>query len=247
MAADRTRYEALYLVGYDAETGGYGFHLFDTFGSAYSGTVGVGRRVDHTIAFVFDYPSGRLVNRFTWSPADETWAMELVDVTPTGAGADAGIGNEEGSVAHAKTVRFRAGILQTGNNTGIPVPEDVLASLGGGKRPLVVVTVERYTYRGAVGSMAGKPMVALSAEQRAAAGVRGGDEVDVALRLDLEPRTVQLPADLRAALVEAGALDAFEAAAPSRKKEDVRQVEAAKAPETRQRRIEKIVAKLRDA
>lgn len=85
VAADRTRYEALYLIGYDAETGGYDFHLFDTFGSAYSGTVGVGRRVGHTIAFVFDYPNGRLANRFTWSPADETWAMELVDVTPTGA------------------------------------------------------------------------------------------------------------------------------------------------------------------
>lgn len=158
-----------------------------------------------------------------------------------------GVGHQEDTVAHAKTITFRVKIAQTGNNTGIPVPEDVLASLGGGRRPLVVVTLGQHTYRGAVGSMAGTPMVALSAEHRAAAGVRGGDEVDVALRLDLEPRTVDLPEDLRAALVAAGVLDAFAAAAPSRKKEDVRQVETAKAPETRQRRIAKIVGRLADA
>lgn len=57
---------------------------------------------------------------------------------------------------------------------------------------------------------------------------------------------MQLPSDLRAALVDAGALDGFEALAPSRKKEDVRNVESAKTPETRERRIAKIVSKLKD-
>jgi uncharacterized protein len=58
-------------------------------------------------------------------------------------------------------------------------------------------------------------MIPLSAEHRAAAGVQGGDEVEVSVRLDLEPRTVTLPADLEAALVVAGVLEAFEASAPS--------------------------------
>ena len=148
---------------------------------------------------------------------------------------------------HAEVFTFRSTILQTGNNTGIPVPDDVVAKLGAGKRPLVVVGLRGHTYRSAVASMGGRFMIALSAEHRAAASVQGGDEVEVAIRLDLKSRTVQLPPDLRVALVDAGAVDAFEALAPSRKKEDVRQVEEAKTPETRERRIAKIVAKLSDA
>ena len=150
-------------------------------------------------------------------------------------------------MAHADEFAFRTAILQTGNNTGIPVPDDVVAKLGAGKRPLVVVRLNGHTYRSAVASMGGTAMIALSAENRLAAGVQGGDEVEVAIRLDLEPRTVPIPADLRAALVAAGAVDAFEALAPSRKNEDVRQVESAKTDETRERRIAKIVAKLSDA
>ena len=153
----------------------------------------------------------------------------------------------EGIVARSKSDSFRAKILQTGNNTGIPVPDDVVESLGAGKRPLVVVSINEHTYRSAVASMGGRFMIALSAENRVAAGVQGGDEVEVSIRLDLEPRTVPVPPDLQAALAEAGVLDAFEASAPSRKKEDVRQVEVAKTPETRERRIAKIVAKLRGA
>jgi uncharacterized protein YdeI (YjbR/CyaY-like superfamily) len=69
--------------------------------------------------------------------------------------------------------------------------------------------------------------------------------VDVTLALDLEPRTVQLPKDLEAALKRAGTLGAFEKSAPSMKKEYVRQVEEAKAQETRERRIAKIVEKIK--
>jgi len=147
-------------------------------------------------------------------------------------------------VAESKSHTFRTKVLQTGNNTGIPVPDDVVEKLGGGKRPLVVVTVQEHTYRSAVASMGGRFMIALSAEHRAAAGVQGGDEVEVSVRLDLEPRTVPVPSDLQAALAGAGVLETFEASAPSRKKEDVRQVQEAKTPETRERRIAKIVARL---
>lgn len=78
-------------------------------------------------------------------------------------------------------------------------------------------------------------------------GILVPDEVEVTLRLDREPRAVAIPSDLRAALAESGALDAFEASAPSRKKEDVRQVEDAKTPETRARRITQIVARFTGA
>jgi hypothetical protein len=144
-----------------------------------------------------------------------------------------------------RPVKFHTTILQTGQNTtGIQVPEDVVEKLGGGKRPLVRVTVKKYTYRSAVAVMAGKFMIGVTAANREAAGVQGGEEVDITLELDLEPRTVEIPKDLKAALVKAKALEAFEKSAPSMKKEYVRQVEEAKAEETRLRRIAKIVEKL---
>jgi hypothetical protein len=143
-------------------------------------------------------------------------------------------------------ITFRTTILQNGKNAaGIVVPEEVLTKLGSSRRPLVRVTIRKHTYRSAVAVMGGKFMIGVSAENRRAAGVQGGDEVEVTLELDLEPRTVEIPKDLKSALLEAGALEAFEKSAPSMRKEYVRQVEEAKAQETRERRISKIVEKLK--
>ncbi|MCB0654462.1 MAG: DUF1905 domain-containing protein [Saprospiraceae bacterium] len=145
----------------------------------------------------------------------------------------------------ANSVAFHTTILKTGKNTaGIQVPEAVIEALGGGKRPLVKVTINDYTYPSAVATMDGKFMIALSAKNREAAGVAGGEEADVTVELDLEPRTVEIPDDFMAALNEANALAAFESSAPSMRKEYVRQVVEAKAQETRERRIKKIVEKL---
>jgi hypothetical protein len=143
------------------------------------------------------------------------------------------------------SITFRTTILQSGKNTtGIQVPDQVVEQLGSGKRPLVRVTIKNYIYRSAVAVMGGKFMIGLSAENRQAAGVQGGEEVDVTVALDLEPRTVEIPDDLKKALLEAGVLAAFEQSAPSMRKEYVRQVIEAKAQETRDRRIAKIVDKL---
>jgi hypothetical protein len=145
----------------------------------------------------------------------------------------------------SKPITFHTTILQTGKNTaGIQVPEEVMEKLGAGKHPLVRVTINKYAYRSAVAVMGGKYMISFNPQHRKAAGVQGGDEADVTLELDLEPRTVEIPNDLKDALIKASALDAFEKSAPSMKKEYVRQVEEAKAQETRERRITKIVEKL---
>ncbi len=142
-------------------------------------------------------------------------------------------------------LHFTPPFYQSGKNTaGIQVPEEIVENLGAGKRPLVRVTIKKYTYRSAIAVMGGKFMVGVSAKNRKAAGVQGGEEVDVTLELDLKPRTVEVPKDLEAPLIEAGTLEAFENSATSMKKEYVRQVEEAKAQETRERRIVKIVEKL---
>jgi hypothetical protein len=145
----------------------------------------------------------------------------------------------------SKPIIFHTTILQTGKNTaGIQVPEEIIEKLGAGKRPLVRVTINKYTYRSAVAVMGGKYMISFNPEHRKASGVQGGDETDVTLELDLEPRTVEIPTDLKEALIKANALNAFERSAPSMKKEYVRQVAEAKAQETRERRITKIAEKL---
>jgi antitoxin component of MazEF toxin-antitoxin module len=131
------------------------------------------------------------------------------------------------------------------NATGIRIPAEVIAALGTQKRPKVKVTVNGYTYRNTVAVFGDVFMVGVSQAHRAASGLKPGDEIEVTLELDTEPRIVEVPDDLKAALSEkAGAMEAFDALSFTRRKESVRQVEDAKTQETRARRISKIVAEL---
>jgi uncharacterized protein YdeI (YjbR/CyaY-like superfamily) len=144
-------------------------------------------------------------------------------------------------------VTFQATLLQAEgmNATGIQVPAEVLAALGGQKRAKVVVQFNNYSYHTTLGSMNGMTMISVSAEHRTAAGLKAGDTLEVTLELDQELRTIAIPEDLATALAaQPGASAAFDALAFSIRKEHVRQVETAKAAETRARRIASIVAKL---
>jgi hypothetical protein len=125
---------------------------------------------------------------------------------------------------------------------GIEVPPAVVEGFGQGKRPKVTVTLKGYTYRSTVAVMGGKFMLPLAKEHRGKSGVKDGEKVEVTLELDAAPREVEVPKDLAAALKKAGARAAFNAMAFTYRKEFVRSVEEAKAPETRARRIEKAVA-----
>lgn len=129
--------------------------------------------------------------------------------------------------------------------TGLPVPAEAVAALGKGKKPPVKVTLNNYTYQTTVAVMGDLFMLSLSKENREAAGVQAGETVEVTLELDTEPRTVTIPADLAAALAQKEQATAvFQALSYSARKEYVRQVESAKAQETRERRIAGIMAKV---
>jgi len=141
-------------------------------------------------------------------------------------------------------MRFETVMFQQGNNTGIPVPPEVVEGLGGGKRAAVVVTVNGFSYRSTLAVMGGHHLIPFSSDKRAASGVGGGDAITVDLELDTAPRTVEVPDDLAAALLEAGARAAFDALSPSARKAHVTSVETAKAAETRTRRIAAIVSAL---
>ena len=75
---------------------------------------------------------------------------------------------------------------------------------------------------------------------------RPGDELDVDVELDEQPREVTVPGDLAAALDdEPAARAAFDSLTYSNKRAHVLSVEGAKAAETRARRITRIVDTLR--
>jgi hypothetical protein len=142
-------------------------------------------------------------------------------------------------------VTYKTKIIQTGNNTGIHVPETILDKLNGGKRPLVKVTLNDYSYRSAVGKMNDKFMISLSAESRKNANVKGGDTLEVTLELDTESRTVELPPDLQTALDKnKAAKAAFDKLAPSKKKAIALSITEAKTEATKIKRIEKAVHSL---
>lgn len=128
---------------------------------------------------------------------------------------------------------------------GLEIPPEVVESLGGGKRPPVTITLNGHVWRSRIAIMRGRYLIGLSQANRQAAGVETGDEVEVGLELDTEPRAVVEPEELTGALdAEPEARIAYDKLPPGRKRQYVLAVEGAKKPETRQRRVEKIVAEL---
>ena len=145
-------------------------------------------------------------------------------------------------------MKFKAEVLSSGKTaTGIRVPPEVVHALGASRKPAVRVRLNDYTYRSTVAVMGGEFMLPVSAEVRAVARVSAGDEVEVELELDTEPREVSVPPDFAAALEsDAEARRFFESLNYSNKRRFVLSIEDAKTAETRQRRIQGAVAKLRE-
>jgi hypothetical protein len=145
-------------------------------------------------------------------------------------------------------MRFRAKIDLNGKTaTGFRVPADVVAGLGRGKRPPVRVTINGRTYRSTVAAYGDEFLIGVSAENRALVGVAAGDEVEVDLELDTEPRELTVPPDFTDALDRApDARRFFDGLSYSNRQRFVLGVEGAKTPETRQRRIAAAVERLRE-
>jgi len=150
-------------------------------------------------------------------------------------------------MTHPQTLTFQTTVAARGNNTGIEVPDELIAELGAGRRPPVLVKLNGYEYRTTVGVMGGTAMVSVSAAVRAATGLAGGDPVTVTLTVADTPREVEIPADLAAALAADETAAAFFAGlSNSLQRYHCDNVTGAKTPETRQRRIDKAVALFRE-
>lgn len=125
------------------------------------------------------------------------------------------------------------------------MPDDAVAALGGGTRPLVVITINGHRWRSRVAVKNGQQLIGISRAQRTAAGVELGDRIEMTLELDTEPRTVDEPADLASALdADPDLRRAFDALAFGLRRKHVAHIESSKSEPTRARRIERLVADL---
>jgi Bacteriocin-protection, YdeI or OmpD-Associated/Domain of unknown function (DUF1905) len=143
-------------------------------------------------------------------------------------------------------MKFRTTVEPPEPMRGLEVPPEVVESLGQGKRPPVTITINGHSWRSRIAIMRGRYLLGLSNANRQAAGVETGDEVEVELEFDPEPRVVTEPADFARALsADPLAHAAYDRLPDGRKREHVRAIENAKKPETRTRRIDKALAALR--
>jgi len=131
-----------------------------------------------------------------------------------------------------------------GGGAGVEVPFDVKEAFGSG-RPKIKATIDGYEYRGSLAPMGGCHVLGIRKDVRAAIGKDIGDIVRITVEPDLDPRVVDVPAELQAALGgHAQAKDLFEALSYTHRKEYARWVAEAKKQETRDRRAAKAIGML---
>ncbi|WP_084128972.1 YdeI/OmpD-associated family protein [Demequina sp. NBRC 110055] len=128
---------------------------------------------------------------------------------------------------------------------GLEVPDAVVASLGGGARARVLVTVGGHTWSTALARMQGRSLIGVAKAHREAAGLVVGESVTVSVELDPDADTVQVPADVGGALASAGLRHTFDARTVSQRRHLLRVIDQAKQAPTRARRIEALVNELR--
>ena len=136
-------------------------------------------------------------------------------------------------------------VIGSGNHASIEIPDENLAEIGGSRRAPLKITVNGYTYQSTATGVDGKCMVVFPMRDREAAHAKAGDRIMVTLELDDGYRHVDIPPALNQALAEDGLSDVFHNLTYSKRKEFARQVSEAKSDQTRNRRIEKILAQLR--
>lgn len=136
-------------------------------------------------------------------------------------------------------------VIGYGNHASIEIPARNLAEIGGNKRAPLKITINGYTYQSTATGVDGKCMVVFPTRDREASGAKAGDRITVILELDDGYRQVDVPAELAKALKANGLSEVFHDLTYGKRKEFARQVGEAKAAETRERRIKKIVSALK--
>lgn len=131
-----------------------------------------------------------------------------------------------------------------GKHAALEIPQEILTRIGGNKRAPLRITINRHTYQSTATGVDGKCMVVFPMRDRVAAGVDAGKRAKVTLELDSGYRKVDMPVELTKVLRVKGLDKVFRDLPYSKRREYARQVSEAKAEETRERRIAKIIASL---
>lgn len=145
-------------------------------------------------------------------------------------------------------IRFTTELQHRGPAAAVILDDDQVAQVGkGAKRFPVVATVNGYQWRTSVARMGGEFLLGLNRGVQAAAAVTAGDTVVVSVALDRDPRDVDVPAELAAALAaDAEAQARFEALAFTHRKEFARWVADANRADTLHRRVGQAVEMIRE-
>ena len=140
---------------------------------------------------------------------------------------------------------FTSTIVREGSMCYVPLTFDPKPVFGKVRAP-VKVTLNGYTYRSTIAAMGGPPCIPLRKSNREAAGLEGGETIEVRLDLDTDERVIKPPADFVKALkAMPPAWERWRELSYSHQREHVESIEGAKTAETRARRIARAAQALR--
>jgi hypothetical protein len=140
--------------------------------------------------------------------------------------------------------KFRAKLGSEARALFVIVPFDV-KEIFGKARPPVKVSINGYGYRSTIAVYGGQYYLPVRSDHRAAANVKAGDTVDVTIAPDTEVREVEVPAPLSTALGKnRQAKASWDRLSYTSRKEHAIAILTAKKPETRARRLQKILKTL---
>ena len=149
--------------------------------------------------------------------------------------------------------RFTARLEPIESGTFVVIPTEVVEALRATGRTSVVGTIDGQAFRNQVmpynfDGIGRQVVMPVNKATRAAIGKNAGDTVDFDVERDERSRSsdVEIPAELAEALAaDPAAKAAFDALAPSHRREYAEHVAEAKRPETRVRRAAAVVERLR--
>jgi hypothetical protein len=147
--------------------------------------------------------------------------------------------------AKAAHIVFKGTVERNGSPGFIVLPFDPKDVFGKARAP-VKVTVNGYTFPTTIVAMGGPACIGIRTSHREAAGLKGGERLDVRVELDTAKREITPPPDLVKALkASPPAWDRWRELSYTHQREHAEAIEGAKKPETRARRVVKAVDMVR--
>jgi hypothetical protein len=148
----------------------------------------------------------------------------------------------------ADSIRFTTTLEPArGGGAVARIPEDQVAPLGGRKQMRVLGTVKGIAFKSSTMPYRGGFYLGVHRAIREAAGIEFGDAIEIELTRDTSPRVLALPEELEAAFKAEPALrDRFESLSFTRRREMAEPIVDARRPETRARRLEDALSRLRE-